>query len=170
MAFNLIDFSVGRGNYNNAIGGISPAPHFYGSEVDLLAVITASGYFNEAAAQLPDSLRIGDKLTIRDSADALAIFKIVTLSPNVTVKDLASEGTAFIVEQGRRTSVGGSAVETFSSGLVLPSDNIFLMLRTEGAVSVTILAADAGTAEFNVTFSADPSNDHQFTFMAIRDK
>lgn len=165
MPFNLVDFSVGRGSYNNAIGGISPANHFYGSTTDLVSVMAADGYFNEAAAQLPDSLRIGDVIMIRDSTDAILNLKITALTPVFTVE----APLKFIaIEAAQVTTLGGGVTESFTVTGVLSTDILSLLIHTEGGASAQIVEAFTKTDGFDVKFTADPSTDSVLDYVIFR--
>lgn len=69
---------------------------------------------------------------------------------------------------GTFTTVGGAATEVFSVVGALATDIVSVMMHTEGVAPVTILTAFTGVDQFSVKFSADPSNDHVFTYVIHR--
>lgn len=62
---------------------------------------------------------------------------------------------------GQLTTVGGSAVETFTVAGLATTDLANVSIVTSGATPVTVLSAYISAADtLSVTFSADPSTDH----------
>lgn len=70
---------------------------------------------------------------------------------------------------GQLTTVGGSAVETFTVAGLATTDLVNVSIATSGASPVTVLAAYVSAANtLSVTFSADPSSDHVISVEAYR--
>jgi len=73
-----------------------------------------------------------------------------------------------IVAAGSVTTAGGAAAEVISVEGVLSTDTVIAVLKAVGAGPVTILTVEAGTDQITVTFSGDPSNDHEVSYEVIR--
>lgn len=94
----------------------------------------------------------------------------------VDVKTLKVNGdlaAGNIVAVGRYTTSGGSATEsTPVQGLdsVTSNDVVLAQLSAEGSSPVTLDAAvvNPGTGMIDFTFSADPSTDHELTYIVVR--
>ena len=70
---------------------------------------------------------------------------------------------------GQLTTVGGSAVETFTVAGLATTDLVNVSIATSGASPVTVLAAYVSAANtLSVTFSADPSSDHVISVEVYR--
>lgn len=70
---------------------------------------------------------------------------------------------------GRFTTAGGAAAEDFTVAGVAATDAIFAMLNVEGSSPVSIVKAEYQAADtVRVTFSADPSTDHEISIQVIR--
>lgn len=70
---------------------------------------------------------------------------------------------------GQLTTVGGSAVETFTVAGLATTDLVNVSIATSGASPVTVLAAYVSAANtLSVTFSANPSSDHVISVEAYR--
>ncbi len=89
MAFESQNFFLDRGSYNSGSVSGSPAVHKYGSIVDNLAGVLASGYFDELAptttgtAQEPP-IRLGDLIYI-NSTDDQQFARITSVVVPITV-------------------------------------------------------------------------------------
>ena len=70
---------------------------------------------------------------------------------------------------GQLTTVGGSAVETFTVAGLATTDLVNVSIATSGASPVTVLAAYVSAANtLSVTFSANPSSDHVISVEVYR--
>lgn len=67
------------------------------------------------------------------------------------------------------TTVGGAASESFTYKDVKATDVVFAVLHTKGSTPVTIVRAAAAAGSVTVEFSADPSSDHVFNLLVMRD-
>lgn len=65
---------------------------------------------------------------------------------------------------GRVTTVGGSTTQTISIPGVKATDICFVTINKLGTSPVTIIEAKPGVDNLIITFSADPSNDHEFSY------
>lgn len=66
---------------------------------------------------------------------------------------------------GRVTTVGGAALEVVPVQGAKTTMHCIVILYEVGATPVTIVKAQCGDGVINVTFSADPSSDHQITYL-----
>jgi len=73
-----------------------------------------------------------------------------------------------VVYAGEVTTAGGDAAESESVTGVLATDLVVGSIHTEGASPVTLdrIVCTAGAVES--TWSADPSNDHVYTYIVYR--
>lgn len=69
---------------------------------------------------------------------------------------------------GSHTTVGGSAAEAKTITGLLSTDLVMVMLKVKGATPRTILTAAPTTDTLTVTFSGDPSTDHQLMYFVFR--
>lgn len=70
---------------------------------------------------------------------------------------------------GQLTTVGGSAVETFTVAGLATTDLVNVSIATSGASPVTVLAAYVSAANtLSVTFSSNPSTDHVISVEVYR--
>lgn len=69
---------------------------------------------------------------------------------------------------GTFTTLGGDASETITVTGAAATDIVMVMVKTAGAVPVSIVAAAAATNAINVTLSADPSTDHVLQYLVLR--
>ena len=70
---------------------------------------------------------------------------------------------------GSLTTVGGSAVETFTIAGITTADLVNVTIKTSGATPVTILASNVSAANtVEVTFSSNPSSDHVISVEVYR--
>lgn len=65
---------------------------------------------------------------------------------------------------GRHTTVGGGAVETIEIKGVEETDICLVTINEVGASPVTIVQAKPVTDALEITFSADPSDDHVISY------
>lgn len=106
--------------------------------------------------------------TIKILNDAVTTAKI--LNANVTKAKLETAlQPSHVVKYGAiYTTLGGNVLEAISVPGVLATDIVQVTLHTEGAVPVTVVKASTGADLVNVTFSADPSNDHVINYTVLR--
>lgn len=132
---------------------------------DNLTAIKTDGYFNPIARQI----NVGDKIYIVDNASEKDLVVVTAVSPDVTVSSILSGGAPYsIVFAGQEQSTGGSQSESYSVPGVLATDLVFIQMNVIGASAVTVLGAGAGPDQLLVTYSADPSNDHQINYQVVR--
>ncbi len=166
------NFELGRGEYNTNAAGLACPSHRFGSDVDDFSVISASAYFDDIlAGDIGESnVRIGDMINITDSTGSAQVYRITAVSPNVTVQAVTGTNLSHeIIAAGFHNSVGGAALEQIPVAGALSTDISIVTLEVEGFTPRTILTNIAVTDFINVTFSGDPSNDHQVNFELIRD-
>jgi hypothetical protein len=88
-----------------------------------------------------------------------------------TVSDLTVGSSAIshvIVFAGEHTTVGGAAAEAITVAGVLATDLVFAELKVEGSTPRTILTRATSTDTITVTFSGDPSSDHEVYYQVLR--
>jgi len=66
---------------------------------------------------------------------------------------------------GRHTTAGGAASEVITVKGVKETMHCFVQLESEGGTPVTIKTAVCGADQLTVTFSADPSSDHELQYL-----
>jgi hypothetical protein len=130
---------------------------------DTRATVEGTGYFNDANDGYTGNgrLMLGD-LIIVERADAVAIYRITALTPNITLTQLTGDKY-----KGTVTTTSGSATQTTTVSGVTANDRVFAQLKTVGATPRTILTATCGTNTVTVVFSGDPGNDHVFCYQVI---
>jgi hypothetical protein len=133
---------------------------------DNLSVIKTDGYFNPIASQI----NVGDKIYIIDNAGEKDLVVVTAVDPDVTVSSLLGGGAPYsIVFAGQVQSTGGGGQsEQYSVPGVLATDLVFVQMNVIGAGAVTVLSAGSGVDQLLVTYSADPSNDHQINYQVVR--
>lgn len=68
---------------------------------------------------------------------------------------------------GTHTTIGGSAIEIISIDGIKEGDIAFVQMNQRGNSPVTILSANPMTDGLEITFNADPSNDHIISYHVI---
>ena len=66
------------------------------------------------------------------------------------------------------STVGGAAIEDFLDPRVKTSMHVTATMKTLGASPVSVLSAKCEMGKVTVTFSADPSSDHELTYHVCR--
>ena len=75
----------------------------------------------------------------------------------------------FGVGSEKVTTVGGSAVESFSFEAAKLGDIAVALVETRGAVPVVVESAKVSAeGQVEVTFDADPSNDHVVSLLVFK--
>lgn len=69
---------------------------------------------------------------------------------------------------GSYTTLGGAAAEAVTIAGVLSTDLVLVNLKVKGGTPRTILTAAPTTNTLTVTFSGDPSTDHQIQYFIYR--
>lgn len=69
---------------------------------------------------------------------------------------------------GKRTTLGGSASETFTVTGVAATDIVLATIQAQGATPRTLLTAAPGTNQITLVFSGDPSTDHIVSYSVLR--
>jgi hypothetical protein len=95
-----------------------------------------------------------------------------TLTSDATeVDSLTVNGEAVshvIVFAGEHTTVGGAAAEDITVTGVLSTDLVFVELKVRGSTPRTILTSATSADTITVTFSGDPSSDHELYYQVLR--
>lgn len=113
-------------------------------------------------------LGAGSVDTAELAADAVTGDKIEDNAVSLEHLDSGIEPSHVVKFAGEVTTVGGAAAEDFAVVGALATDLVFVNVKTNGAVPVTVVNAEAGVDKITVTFSADPSSDHVIQYMVIR--
>lgn len=84
MSFILNSFKLGRGKKREDV--VDMAMHTYTSIDDSLETMLISGYFDLAETTYGSKIiRLGDMIIIKGALYDSGIYKILTLTPNVTI-------------------------------------------------------------------------------------
>lgn len=162
MSYDNDNFGVWDATKNSNSG----TTFLYTSSADTIAVITASGYFNDVFGRLS----VGSLIWVRGS-DANALLEVKAVSSTATTTEVITHGSGafFVPFAGEHTTVGGAAAEAITVTGVLATDLVVVTHHTVGGAAQTILSALASAADtITVTFSADPSTDNVVTYVVYR--
>jgi hypothetical protein len=162
MAFIRTNYTRSSSQWNSGVFNTDS----YISTTDTLAVITASGYFNEIITELA----VNDWIKIVGQ-DGYEIVVVTSVTTNVTVVDILGALPSHItVAGGTLTSLNGGAIENHTvTGAVAATDLAFTTMKSDGAVPVTILAsAIASDDQLTITYSGVPAADHIFYYQIVR--
>lgn len=150
---------------------------------DTMAVVTASGYFNNWTRQFSERDYI--YIVATDGEDIVNVTSAgsavpVTVAPFITSGDIADgsvtkpklaagvQPSHIVKFAGEHTTVGGGLTENITvTGVVAADDLAFCMMMTFGSTPVQLVRAIAGTNVIQVEFSADPSNDHVVGYQVL---
>ena len=102
------------------------------------------------------------------AADAVTTAKI--LNANVTKAKLATGISAnlMVMYAGDFTTVGGDVNESIPVVGMLGTDTVHVVVRTPGAVPVSIATVTPGADAIAVVMSADPAADHVLSYIVMR--
>lgn len=143
----------------------APTAWLYKSSDDALATILASGYFDTEV----NRFKAGTLLYIQDSADVVALVKVIVTGTTLTTDVITQSGSAAqIIFAGIHTTAGGAAAEDITLTGALATDVVVVTLHTAGATPRTIASAVTATDKATVTFSGDPSTDHLVNYIVTR--
>lgn len=174
MAFNSAYLYLDRAAFNSTTtADVGVGLHKYASDTDLIATITATGYFNNAV-QAPESnntnapvqLQVGDAILI-EGTDATAFYSVTALTPDVTVTAIAAPATEQVTAAGLFTTVGGGATQVISlPGLGITAASVCsVVINTVGVTPRTVTTAACGTNNITVVMSGDPTTDHVLNYI-----
>lgn len=130
----------------------------------------------ESVADALDSLSItsgmlatGSVTTTKIAADAVDNTKLADNSVSLEQLDSGIEMTHRIMAATSYQTVGSSATEVLTLSGVQVGDLILAQMSTLGLSPVTIKTATAsGANQVTIEFSADPTNDHVLSIIAVR--
>ncbi len=163
MAFIRTNYTRSSSQWNSGVFNTDS----YVSTTDTLAVIKASAYFNTIITELA----VNDWIKIVGS-DGYDIVVVTSVTTNVTVVPLLGNAppSDIIKFSGQITTSAGPTIVNYPlTGVDPATDKLFVQILTQGAVPVTILAAGVLVIDqIKLEFSADPGNDHVFSYLVTR--
>lgn len=135
---------------------------------------------NKLFGQIPAEVQLGDIIdsaytpddgtvtAAKIASDAVTTAKI--LNANVTKAKLATGISAnlMVMYAGDFTTVGGDVNESIPVVGALGTDTVHVVIRTPGAVPVTIASVTPGADAIAVVMSADPAADHVLSYIVMR--
>ena len=179
--------SSGMYKWDAGFGGASSSSTYLYKTTDSNATVIASGYFPIAeaghtfaindviylnTADTPQLVYVAsvNPTTVADLVDAsvdIADGSITTAKLGDASVTLAKAAFPIVTYNSTYTTTGGGVTETIS-GAFLSSEKVHVTPTVLGATPVTLSTAKCNDGNITLTFSADPSTDHQFYITVTR--
>lgn len=153
MSFDSRNVILGRGDFNNYGTSTGMVFHTYADANDLQAAIIAPGFLADFLGATAENVKIGDVLSIRDSASVILNYRLDTVSP-ITLTSIDTGGDPFDQELNTTDSPTFATV-TATTGVIIPPGGAGLLLPT-GGETADLLNYYAEYNDQNFQFAASP--------------
>jgi hypothetical protein len=149
---------------------VAPVQWAY-STADALAVVLASGYFNDAQDGYDNTkgrFKVDDSILVVAS-DGTGFVKVTVVTTNVQVDLFSGGGSSGVVASGEATWTGAGASDSIAVPGVVPADVVVASIKSAPTEAAYLVSAAAAFNAVNVALSAaNTSNDAVISYLVLR--